>query len=157
LSRIFLENVDDLIRFSNHFPDQQLFAVSRASLPWFAHIVNFLVTGEIPPQGSKQEKDGFFSPVRHYYWEDPYLFKHCPDQVIRRYIPENEIHNVLTFCHSYACGGHFGGRRTTAKVLQSGFHWPTLFLDAHRLCLACEHCQRTGALSRCDMMPLSLF
>ena len=69
LSRIFLEKPNDLIKFSDHFPDEQLFAVSRASLPWFAHIVNYFVTGEIPPHWSKQEKDRFFSQVRHYYWK----------------------------------------------------------------------------------------
>ena len=98
--------------------------MSHAPLPWFAHIVNYLVTGKIPPHWSKQEKDRFFSQVRHYYWEDPYLFKHCPDQVVRRCVPESEIHSILTFCHCYACGGHFGGRRIAAKVLQSGFFGP---------------------------------
>jgi len=117
--------------------------------------VNHLVTRKIPPYWSKQEQDRFFSQVRHYYWEDPHLFKHCPDQVIRTCVPESEIHTILTFCHSYACGSHFRGRRTAAKVLQSGFFWPTLFRDAYQFCFACEHCQRTGALSCRDMMSLS--
>jgi len=128
LSRIFPENANDLIGIFDHFPNEQLFAMSRAYLPWFAHIVSYLVTGEILRHWSNQDKDRFFSQLRHYYWEDPYLFKHCLDQVIRRCIPESEIHSIMTFCHSYACGGHFGGRRTTAKVLQSGFHWPTVGL-----------------------------
>jgi len=75
--------------------------------------------------------------------------------VVRRCAPESEIHSVLTFCHSYTCGGHFGGRRTAVKVLQIGFFWPTLFRDAHHFCFVCERCQRMGALSRRDMMPLS--
>ena len=58
LSKSFLENADDLI-------------LSRASLPWFAHIVDYLVTGEIPSHWSKQEKDRFFLQARHYNWEDP--------------------------------------------------------------------------------------
>jgi len=155
LSRIFTEYTDDSVGFSDHFPDEQPFAVSYAPLPWFAHIVNYLVTGKTPPHWSKQEKDKFFSQVRYYYWEDPYLFKHCPDQVVRRCVPESEIYSILTFCHSYTCGGHFEGRRTVAKVLQSAFFWPTLFRDAHNFCLTCERYQRTGALSHCDMMALS--
>jgi len=62
----------------------------------------------------------FFSQVRHHYWENAYLFKHYPDQAVRRCVPKSEIHNTLTFCHSYACGGHFGGRRTAGKVLKVG-------------------------------------
>ncbi|MCI18121.1 hypothetical protein A2U01_0039273, partial [Trifolium medium] len=32
-------------------------------------------------------------------------------------------------CHSSPYGGHHSGPRTAAKVLQSGFFWPTLFKD----------------------------
>jgi len=146
LSRILTKCTDDLVGFSNHFPDEQLFVVSHTPLPWFAHIANYLATRKIPSRWYKQEKDRFFSRVRYYYWEDPYLFKHCPDQVVCRFVSESEIHSILTLCHSYACGGHFRGHRTAAKVLQSGFFWPTLFRDAHRFCLACERCQRMGVM-----------
>ena len=39
---------------------------------------------------------------------EPYLFKYCPNQIIRRRLPEDEHHSVLTFRHEFACGGHFG-------------------------------------------------
>jgi len=38
LSRIFTEFTDDLIGFFDHFLDEQLFAMSHASLPWFAEL-----------------------------------------------------------------------------------------------------------------------
>ncbi|KAE8694437.1 hypothetical protein F3Y22_tig00110783pilonHSYRG00231 [Hibiscus syriacus] len=50
--------------------------------------------------------------------------------------------------------GHFGGSRTAAKVLQSGFYWPSLFKDAHAFYKACDRCQRTGNISRRHEMPL---
>jgi len=67
LSRIFTEYINDLVRFSDHFSDEQLFDVSHVPLPWFAHIVNYLAIGKIPPHWCKQEKDRFFLQVRHYY------------------------------------------------------------------------------------------
>ena len=36
-------------------------------------------------------------------------------------MPEDEMHSILDHCHTLPCGGHFGGQRTAAKVLQSGF------------------------------------
>ncbi|KAH9684891.1 hypothetical protein KPL70_013718 [Citrus sinensis] len=36
-------------------------------------------------------------------------------QVIRRCISEFEIPSILQFYHSYACGGHFGPKRTASK------------------------------------------
>ncbi|XP_059649976.1 uncharacterized protein LOC132295671, partial [Cornus florida] len=50
--------------------------------------------GKIPAHWSKQERDRFFSQVKHFFWEDPELFKYCPDQIIRRCIPETEAYRT---------------------------------------------------------------
>ena len=121
LSRIIIESESTI---SECFPDEQLLMVQ--SEPWYADIVNYLVTGEIPMGWSKHDKDRFFSLVKFFYWDDPYLFKYCADQIFRRCIPDNEIRDVLSFCHDQACGGHFSGKKTAAKVLQCGLYWPTL-------------------------------
>ena len=75
---------------------------------------------------------------------------------MHRCVPESEIHSIWIFYHSYIYGVHFRGSRTVVEVLRSGLFLPTLFRDAHHLCLAGEHFQCTDALSYCDMMPLSL-
>lgn len=155
LSRILVEHTSDTQPLHDSFPDEHLFSVSLMKPPWFSHIVNYLAVGQIPSQWSKQDKDRFFSQVKFFYWEDPVLFKYCSDQVIRRCVPESEFHSILTFCHSSACGGHFSGRKTAAKVLQSGFYWPTLFKDAYNFCKTCIRCQQMGTMSRRDMMPLT--
>ena len=41
------------------------------------------------------------------------------------------------------------------EVPQSGFYWPSLFKDAHTMCLGCYKCQRLGKISRRHMMPLN--
>ncbi|CAN6555390.1 unnamed protein product [Malus baccata var. baccata] len=61
---------------------------------------------------------------------------------------ESEFKSILTFCHSYACGGHFGAKRTTLKVLESGFYWPSLFKDAYEFCATCDRCQRTAKATK---------
>ncbi|XP_022846254.1 uncharacterized protein LOC111368995 [Olea europaea var. sylvestris] len=68
-------------------------------------MVNYLVTNEFPPELSRAQQDKVKSDAQYYVWDDPYLWKHCAYQVIRRCIPENEIMSILIFCHSYACGG----------------------------------------------------
>nr|XP_016450720.1 PREDICTED: uncharacterized protein LOC107775495 [Nicotiana tabacum] len=50
---------------------------------------------------------------------------------------------------------HYGGVRTTVKVLESGFYWPTLFKDAHLWIKECDECQRTGNISRRHEMPMN--
>nr|GEW16399.1 hypothetical protein [Tanacetum cinerariifolium] len=40
---------------------------------------------------SSQPKNKFFKDVKHYFWEDPFLFKICTDQVIRRCLTPDSI------------------------------------------------------------------
>ena len=63
--------------------------------------------------------------------------------------------SILKFCHEYACGGHFGAKRTALKVLDCGFFWPTLFKDAYLFCLTCDRYQRVGNLGQRNQMPQS--
>ena len=71
--------------------------------------------------------------AKYFVWDEPYLFKKCSDGILRRCVSEGEGREVLWNCHGSCYGGHFGGDRTAAKVLQSRFFWPTLFKDAKEL------------------------
>ncbi|CAN6562049.1 unnamed protein product [Malus baccata var. baccata] len=143
---------EDLLPLNESFPDEQLFAIHDV-VPWYADIANYLVRGVLPPDVSTQHRKKFLSTVKFYFWDDPYLYKYCSDQVIRRCVPATEQESIMKFCHSYACGGHFGPSKTAAKVLQSGFFWPTLFKDAYLFCSTCDRCQRLGNISKRNEMP----
>ncbi|CAN6583778.1 unnamed protein product [Malus baccata var. baccata] len=134
------------------FPDEQLLSI-KVSAPWYADIVNFLVSKRIPSEFTRHQRDKLRHDARFYVWDDPYLWKFCPDQIIRRCVHDSECHSILSFCHTYACGGHFGTQRTTLKVLQCGFYWPSIFKDAKTFCLTCDKCQRMGGISAKDQMP----
>ena len=116
-------------------------------------MVNFLVREEFPPNYTKAQKDKIKSEAKFYVWDDPYLWKHCVDKVIRRCLPDNEVQSVLNFCHSHACGGHFGPNKTARKVLDAGLYWPHIFRDAYTFCKACDRCQRVGKISQKNEMP----
>ena len=119
----WLEGVSDEVQVNDNFPDEQLLTIEeKKGVPWFADYVNYLVAKVIPPEYSYQQKKRFFVHLKHYYWEEPILYRHCADQVIRRCVPEDEMNSILNHCHTLPCGGHFDGQRTAAKVLQSGFY-----------------------------------
>ncbi|GKC94852.1 reverse transcriptase domain-containing protein, partial [Tanacetum coccineum] len=63
-----------------------------------------------------QEKNKFFKDVKHYFWDDPFLFKICADQVIRRCVSGQEALDILKACHSRPTGGHYGANYTARKV-----------------------------------------
>ncbi|KAK8698038.1 hypothetical protein V6N13_114170 [Hibiscus sabdariffa] len=147
-----LHNQDRDVEISDSFPDEKI--LFATAIPWYADIVNFLVSGIVPPDLSSQGRKKFRHDAKFFYWDEPYLFKQCADQMLRRCIPEEEQKDIMYHCHAASCGGHFGGNRTAAKILQSGFYWPTLFKDAHAFAKACDRCQRTGNISRRNEMPL---
>nr|GEV15950.1 reverse transcriptase domain-containing protein [Tanacetum cinerariifolium] len=82
---------------------------------------------------STQQKNKFFKDVKYYFWDDPYLFKTCADQVIRRYVAGQEAVDILTACHSGPTGGHYGANYIAKKVFDSGFYWPMIYKDAFEL------------------------
>ena len=90
--------------------------------PWYAFIINYLLSDRILEGWIKNDRDRFFHLVKFFVWDDPYLFKCYSDQVFRRCISDHEVRSVLLFCHDQACGGYFSGRKTAAKVLQCGFY-----------------------------------
>ncbi|CAJ2653497.1 unnamed protein product [Trifolium pratense] len=160
-----VENVvaDHLSRLSNpdvtnkeeaikcEFPDEKLLAVSE--FPWFGDIANLKASGFIPEEMTAQQKKKLFADSRHYFWDDPFLFKMSNDGMIRRCVADSEIRGIMWHCHNSPCGGHHSGPRTAAKVLQSGFFWPTIFQDCMEFVKACDACQRSGGVSKRDEMP----
>ena len=118
------------------FPDEHLLAISSHA-PWYAHIVNFIVIGLILKHWNRHKKDKFFHDLKYYFWEEPLLFHLGYDQIIQRCIPGEDQGDILAMCHSSTCGGHFPGRKTTNKIFQSGFYWPTIFKDTHHFYTEC--------------------
>ncbi|XP_026410529.1 uncharacterized protein LOC113305737 [Papaver somniferum] len=88
----------------------------------------------MPLHWSKQDRSKFLAEVKYFFWDDPYLFKYFLGQLIRRCVPNSEQRDVIYFCHDHACGGNFSSKKTAAKILQSGFYWPSLFKDSHAFC-----------------------
>ena len=108
----------------------------------------------MPPDLTYHQRKKFLHDVKYYLWDKPLLFKRYPDQIIRRCVPEEEMQAILHHCHSSSYGGHFGVTRIAAKVLQSGFFWPSIFRDSYTLVKTCDRCQRMGNISRRQELPL---
>ncbi|XP_060673095.1 uncharacterized protein LOC132803722 [Ziziphus jujuba] len=156
LSRLKLSEEKEERDIEECFPDEKVFKVDGMfDVPWYADIVNYLVTNVMPPSLEKPyEKHKFLKESRYYFWDDPYLFKKCADGIIRRCVAREETMSIIKSCHSSEYGGHFGTRKTIAKILNSGFYWPSMFKDTNIYVQGCDRCQRTGNISRKNEMPL---
>ncbi|RDY06734.1 putative mitochondrial protein, partial [Mucuna pruriens] len=72
----------------------------------------------------------------------------------RRCIPDAKFLSILHFCLSTPGDGYYGSTRTSRKVLNCGFYWPTIYRDAYKFVSAYKQCQRARmAISRRNEMP----
>nr|GEU50268.1 reverse transcriptase domain-containing protein [Tanacetum cinerariifolium] len=150
------QNVLDPKEINESFPLETLNLVStrgNQSTSLFADFANYHAVNSIVKGMSSQQKTKFFKDVKHYFWDDPYLFKICADQVIRRCVSSQEAAEILKACHSRTTGGHHGPNYTARKVFDSRFYRPTLYRDAQNLVKNCDVCQCQGKISQKDEMP----
>ncbi|GKC72834.1 hypothetical protein Tco_1118717 [Tanacetum coccineum] len=89
---------DHLKEITETFPLETLGMVTNAS--WFANFANYHAGNFVIKGMSSQQKRKFFKDVKHYFWDDPFLFKICADQVIRRCVSGQEAFDILKACHS---------------------------------------------------------
>nr|GEX51745.1 reverse transcriptase domain-containing protein [Tanacetum cinerariifolium] len=124
-----------------------------SSTSWFADIANYHAGNFIVKGMSSQQKKKFFNDVKHYFWDDRYLFRICADQVIRRCVYGQEAVDILTACHNGPTEGHHGANYTAKKVFDSEFYWPIIYRDAHDMVKSCDSCQCQGKISQKGVMP----
>ncbi|GKB25173.1 hypothetical protein Tco_0864574, partial [Tanacetum coccineum] len=86
LSRIENEETSDDSEVDDDFPGETLMEMNTEDEPWFAYFANYLASDIIPKGMTYQQKNKFFSDLKHYFWEEPYLFKVCSDGMFRRCI-----------------------------------------------------------------------
>nr|GFA83747.1 reverse transcriptase domain-containing protein [Tanacetum cinerariifolium] len=149
------ENVFDPKEINEFFPLETISKLAHhdQSTSWFVDFANYHAGKFIIKGMSTQQKNKFFKDVKHYFWDDPYLFKTCADQVIRRCVAGQEASNILTTCHSGPTEGPYGANYTAKKVFDLGFYWSTIYKDAFELVKNCDSCQRQGKISQKDEMP----
>ncbi|GJY06103.1 reverse transcriptase domain-containing protein [Tanacetum coccineum] len=114
LSRIENDETSDDSEVDDNFPGETLIEINTQDNPWFTDFANYLVSDIIPKGITYQQKNKFFSDLKHYFWEEPYLFKVCSNVVVdyvskwaeAQALPTNDARVVITFLKKLFC--HFG-------------------------------------------------
>ncbi|GKC17024.1 hypothetical protein Tco_1013806 [Tanacetum coccineum] len=114
---------------NDNFPHETLNMISLNpdnEPPWFVDIANYLVGNVLVKGMSSQKKKKFYKDVRHYFWDDPHLFRIYADQIIRRCVDGQEAMDILQACHNRLTGGHHSLNYTAKKVFDSGTKCPKI-------------------------------
>nr|GEZ61254.1 reverse transcriptase domain-containing protein [Tanacetum cinerariifolium] len=118
-----LENKD----INKNFPLETLGSLSSNSTPWFVDIANFHARNFIKKGLTPQQKKKFSKDVKHYFWDDPYLFRICADQIIRRCAHGQEAFEILKAYHEGTTGGHHDTNLTAKKIIRRCVHGQEAF------------------------------
>ena len=105
--------------------------------PWYTNIVNFMVSGFVPPGKNKRKLQ---AESRHHLWDDPYLYRVRSNVLLRRCVPMAEGLQIIEKCHAAPYGGHYRVFRTKAKIWQCGFFWMTMYEDTKDFIRRCQKC-----------------
>nr|GEZ06404.1 reverse transcriptase domain-containing protein [Tanacetum cinerariifolium] len=114
-----LNKVDLIEATCEEYSQEVLGFADDPSTPWFADFANYHAGKFIIKGMTTQQRQKFFKDARHYFWDDPYLFRTCPDQIIHRSVAGKEAIDILKACHSGSTGGHYGANYTAKKVFDS--------------------------------------
>ncbi|GJZ63578.1 DNA-directed DNA polymerase [Tanacetum coccineum] len=121
--------------------------------PWYVDYVNYIVGKIVPQNWTTEKRRRFFSQVKNYFRDEPYAFKLCSNNVMRRCLAGSEILEILAHCYSGPTGGHYSTSITGREVYESGFYWPSIFKDAKDYVIRCDACQRSENISLRSEMP----
>jgi hypothetical protein len=100
--------------------EDMMFKVTDSN-PWYANIVNFMVVGYVSPG---EDKKKLIRDSKCHYWDDPYLYRICSDDKLRRCVPTIEGMKIIEKCHAAPWGGdtmvHLVLKRKYIKVNSFG-------------------------------------
>nr|GEV41015.1 hypothetical protein [Tanacetum cinerariifolium] len=89
---------------------------NQDSTLWFANFANYHAGNFVINGMSSQQKNKLFKDVKHYFWDDPFLFKIYADQVIRRCVHDQEAVDILKAFHNRPIRGHHGPNYIAKKI-----------------------------------------
>jgi len=111
LSHMQVTSMQEL-QINDFLRDDMLLKVTDSN-PWYANIVNFMVTGYVPPGENRRKLQ---AKSRCHLWDDPYLYRVCSDGLLRRCVPMAKGLQIIEKCHAASYGGHYEVFRTQAKI-----------------------------------------
>ncbi|GJY59546.1 hypothetical protein Tco_0459438 [Tanacetum coccineum] len=102
--------------------EQLMTILDKSNEPWHADYANYLASRILPFCSTHKEKKKFFNDLRHYFWDEPFLFNQFVNQIIQRCVTGNEAAQILWQCHSGLSGGHHRIDTTARKVFKARFY-----------------------------------
>nr|XP_043611674.1 uncharacterized protein LOC122583320 [Erigeron canadensis] len=118
---------------------------------WIEPIMKYLLEGIIPEQENHRAfkvKVSYFSIIQNR------LYRKSLAGTYLRCLEKEEAQEVMREIHDGKCGNHSGARALRAKIVRTGYYWPTMNRDTKDYVKKCNGCQRHGNLYHQPAEPM---
>lgn len=144
-----VDSLEEIEEFQTPFTEETLI-----NSPWYADIIYVLIYLNAPPSLSKTKARFVKQKALNYCMIDGVLYWKNDVGILLKCLLEVDAGKIMHEMHEGECGGHMNWKTTANKILRSGYYWPTLFRDTHKLVMSCHKCQIFDG--RRNLLPLTL-
>ncbi|XP_076933112.1 uncharacterized protein LOC143598903 [Bidens hawaiensis] len=121
-------------------PQHQVLVIQTGTTSWMEQIQTYLSSGILPKDKTEAQK------VRHkalcYQVHDGTLFRKSFLGVLLRCVDAEDANYAIREIHDGICGLHARHRMVVAKIMNAGYYWPGMHMDALKEIQKCDACQR---------------
>ncbi|XP_072080885.1 uncharacterized protein [Arachis hypogaea] len=112
---------------------------------WRTPFLEYIKAGIIPRE--EQSPQLFRRRASFYTVVGDNLYRRGFSQPLLRCISKHDAEIVMVETHERVCKNHIGDRALSAKILRTGYYWPTMKRDCIAKVKACDNCQKHATIS----------
>ncbi|XP_076888486.1 uncharacterized protein LOC143538933 [Bidens hawaiensis] len=120
--------------------NKEILVWSEAENSWMTPLINYLARGILPEKKAEARK------IRHkalnYTIQGDILYRRSYLGPLLRCVDPQDANYLLREIHEGICGVHAGPRMVVAKIMNTGYYWPGMHVDAEKELRKCNACQR---------------
>ncbi|XP_021986552.1 uncharacterized protein LOC110882992 [Helianthus annuus] len=123
---------------------------------WMTPIIQYLQDGILPE--SKVEARKIQNKALHYEMNNGILYQKSYLGPLLRCVDPQDANYLIREIHEGICSIHAGPSMVVAKIVNAGYSWPGMHVDALRELRKCDSCQRHSPKTLCpknDLIPVS--
>ncbi|XP_021971322.1 uncharacterized protein LOC110866482 [Helianthus annuus] len=107
---------------------------------WMTPIIQYLQEGILPE--NKKEAKKIQNKALHYEMNGGILYRKSFLGPLLRCMDPQDANYLIREIHEGICGIHAGPRMVVAKIMNAGYYWPGMHVDALKELRKCDSCQR---------------
>ncbi|XP_022014185.1 uncharacterized protein LOC110913669 [Helianthus annuus] len=121
-------------------PLREVSVIQTGTTSWMTPIIMYLQSGILPENKAEARKIKYKS--EHYQMADGILYRKSYLGPLLRCVDADDANYLIREVHEGICGIHAGPRMVVAKVMNAGYYWPGMHLDAVKELRKCSGYQR---------------